>query len=397
LFAIAFLESVGVWESSTPRPEACIRSPSISQVCDRLEISSAKNMIFTYLLFLVPLSFAVAYSHRAPLWVFTTAAAAIIPLAHWIRRATEQITERSGPAIGGLLNVTFGNAAELIVAVFVLYSGKTDVVKAMIMGSMIGNSLLGLGVAILIGSWRRDKQTFKRERAGLLASLLILSVIALLIPALFDYTERELFATSNLGPVDERLSLGVSVVLILVYAANLFYTLLTHRDVFGADEQEGHASWSVVKSIAILLGATAVVAAEADLVSGALDATIIQLNLSPFFVGVILLPLAGNAAEYFTAFYFARRDQMGIVMSISVGSSIQMALLTTPVLVLASYALRRPMNLVFHNPLELIAIAGAAFAVNSIAQDGETTWFEGLLLVAVYALLALAFFFMKAP
>jgi Ca2+:H+ antiporter len=354
-------------------------------------------MIFTYLLFLVPLSFAVAYLHGAPLSVFTTAAAAIIPLAHWIRRATEQITERSGPAIGGLLNVTFGNAAELIVAVFVLYSGKTDVVKAMIMGSMIGNSLLGLGVAILIGSWRRDKQTFKRERAGLLASLLILSVIALLIPALFDYTERELFAASNPGPLDERLSLGVSVVLILVYAANLFYTLLTHRDVFGGDEQKGHATWSVVKSIAILLGATAIVAAEADLVSGSLGATIIQLNLSPFFVGVILLPLIGNAAEYFTAFYFARRDQMGVVMSISVGSSIQMALLTTPVLVLASYALRRPMNLVFNNPLELIAIAGAAFAVNAIAQDGETTWFEGLLLVAVYALLALAFFFMRAP
>jgi Ca2+:H+ antiporter len=352
-------------------------------------------MIFTYLLLLVPLSLALAYLHVPSIWIFISATAAIVPLAEGIRRATEQMAERAGPAVGGLLNVTFGNTAELILALFLLHSGKTSVVQAMITGSVIGNSLVGLGLAILVGSWGREKQVFERERAGLLASLLILSVIALLIPALFDYTERGLLAVSNPGALDERLSLGVSVVLILVYGANLFYTLLTHRDVFAIREGRGPAKWSLLKSLVILLGATAMVAAEAQLVSGAIVNAGSRLGLSTFFLGVIVLPLVGNAAEYFAAIYFARQDRMGLVMSIAVGSSIQVALLTAPLLVLISYALKRPMNLVFSNPLELIAIAGAAFAVNSIAQDGETTWFEGLLLIAVYALLALAFFFVS--
>jgi Ca2+:H+ antiporter len=352
-------------------------------------------MIFTYLLLLVPLSLTLAYLRAPSIWIFISATAAIIPLAEGIRRSTEQMAQHAGPAIGGLLNVTFGNTAELILALFLLYSGKTSVVQAMITGSVIGNSLLGLGLAILVGSWGREKQAFKRERAGLLASLLILSVIALLIPALFDYTERGLFAVANPGVLDERLSLGVSVVLILVYGANLFYTLLTHRDVFAIRDERRPANWSLYKSLMILLAATAIVAVEAQLVSGAIVNAGSRLGLSTFFLGVIVLPLVGNAAEYFAAIYFARQDRMGLVMSIAVGSSIQVALLTAPLLVLISYALKRPMNLVFSNPLELIAIAGAAFAVNSIAQDGETTWFEGLLLIAVYALLALAFFFVS--
>jgi len=234
---------------------------------------------------------------------------------------------------------------------------------------------------------------FQRERAGLLASLLILSVIALLLPALFDYTERGLFAVPDPGALNERLSLGVSVVLLFVYAANLVYTLVTHRDVFTIEEEQGQAEWSLGKSLIVLFGATVAVAGEAYLVSGALETTAGKLGLSEFFLGVIVLPLVGNAAEFFAAFSFARQDRMGLVMGIAVGSSIQVALFTAPLLVLVSYALGRPMNLVFSNPLELIAIAGVAFAVDSIAQDGETTWFEGLLLLAVYVLLGLTFFF----
>ena len=353
-------------------------------------------MIFTYLLLLVPFSLSLAYFHAAPLWVFVSAAAAIVPLAEWIRRATEQMAERAGSAIGGLLNVSFGNAAELILALFVLYSGKTSVVKATITGSIIVNSLLGLGVAIVVGSWGRAKQTFQRERAGLLGSLLILSVIALLLPALFDYTEREVIATAGAETLDESLSLGVSVVLILVYAGNLVYTLVTHRDVFTIEEKHDRATWSLLTSLAVLFGATTVVAGEAYLVSGTLEATAGNLGLSEFFLGIIVLPLVGNAAEFFAAFSFARQGRMGLVMSIAVGSSIQVALLMAPLLVLISYGLRRPMNLVFSNPLELIAIAATVFAVNSIAQDGETTWFEGVLLIAVYALLAMTFFFVTA-
>jgi Ca2+:H+ antiporter len=292
-----------------------------------------------------------------------------------------------------LLNVTFGNAAELILAVFVLTSGNTSVVKATITGSIIGNSLLGLGMSILAGSWGRARQTFARERAGLLASLMILAVIALLLPALFDYTERGVLTPARAALLDERLSLGVSVVLILVYAANLFYTLVTHSDVFASGESKAMASWSLARSIGVLAAAVAIVAVEAEFVTGALDMTARQLGLSVFFLGIIVLPFVGNAAEYFAAIYFARQDRMDLVITVCVGSSIQIALLTAPLLVLVSYALGHPMNLVFTNPLELMAIAGSAFAVNSIALDGETTWFEGVMLVAVYALLALAFFF----
>ena len=352
---------------------------------------------------LIPLPLVLRQAGAAPTLVFAAAAAAIVPLADWIRRATEQVTARAGGAIGGLLNVTFGNAAELILALFVLAAGKASVVKATITGSIVGNSLLGLGVAILVGGWGREKQSFRRERAGLLASLLILSVVALLVPALFDYTERSVRGVPYPENLDEHLSLSVAAVLILAYAANLVYTLVTHRDVFAppgeATEDHAHgrdgAPWPLWRSIAVLLVATAAVALEAELVSGALEATSQASGLTPFFLGVIILPLVGNAAEYFAAIYFARQDRMDLVMTIAVGSSIQIALFTAPVLVLVSYLLGTPMDLVFSNPLELIAVAAVAFGVNAIAQDGETNWFEGVLLLALYAVLGLAFFFVR--
>ncbi|HEX8072853.1 MAG TPA: calcium/proton exchanger [Pyrinomonadaceae bacterium] len=357
-------------------------------------------MTFYLLLLLIPISLALRFFHAPPLAVFAAAALAIVPLAEWMRRGTEQVAHRAGSVIGGLLNVTFGNMAELILAVIVLRAGNLNVVKATITGSIIGNSLLGLGLAIIVGSWGRTKQTFGREHAGLLSSLLLLSLIALFIPALFDYTERGLFAATNANAelLDMRLSLGVAVVLILVYVANLGYTLFTHSDVFAYDEGgHGHGGdgppWPLWRALAVLLAATVAVALEAELVSGALEETATTLGLTTFFLGIIVLPIVGNAAEYFSAVYFARQDRMGLAVGIAVGASIQVALLTAPLLVLISYALGHPMNLVFSNPLELIALAGVAFAVNSIAQDGETTWFEGLLLLAVYALLALAFYF----
>ena len=352
---------------------------------------------------LIPLSIGLDHGGAAPAVVFGAAALAIIPLADWIRRATEQVAARAGGAVGGLLNVSFGNAAELILALFVLFAGKAPVVKATITGSIVGNSLFGLGVAVLAGSRGREKQVFQRERAGLLASLLILSVVALLVPALFDYTERTLRGLPYPENLDEQLSLGVAVVLILAYAANLGYTLVTHRDVFaapdgGSETRErggGPEPWPLWGALAVLLAATAAVALEAELVSRALEATAAALGLTQFFLGIIVLPLVGNAAEYFAAVYFARQDRMDLVMTIAVGSSIQIALFTAPVLVLVSYVLGTPMNLVFSNPLELIAVAAVAFGVNAIAQDGETNWFEGVLLLALYAVLALAFFFVR--
>ncbi len=354
-------------------------------------------MIFTWLLLLVPLSLALHYFlSSGPLWTFALAVVAIVPLAEWIRRATEQLAHRVGSAVGGLLNVTFGNTAELILALFVLSTGETGVVKGQITGSIIGNSLLGLGLAIVAGSWGRERQTFKRERGGLLSSLLILVMIALLVPALFDYTERGLFAAADVSRLNERLSLGVAGVLIAVYFANLLYTLVTHRDVFAfrqPEEEAAQSAWPIWQSLGVLLLGTALTAWEAELVSGALDQTASQLGVTPFFLGVIVLAVVGNAAEYVAAIYFARQNQMGLVVSITVGSTIQVALLVAPLLVIVSHFMGHPMNLVFDNPLELIAIAAVSFAVNAIAADGETTWFEGVLLLAVYVVLGMAFFF----
>ncbi|MEO6871672.1 MAG: calcium/proton exchanger [Chthoniobacterales bacterium] len=353
-------------------------------------------MIFTWLLLLVPLALGLHYLlHIGPIWTFGCAVLAIIPLAEWIRRATEQLAHRVGPAVGGLLNVTFGNTAELILALFVLTTGETGVVKGQITGSIIGNSLLGLGLAILVGSWGRERQCFKRERGGLLSSLLILVMIALLVPALFDYTERGLFAKADVTRLDEQLSLGVAVVLIAVYVLNLLYTLVSHRDVFAFERSEEAAAakaWPLWQSLGVLLAATAFTAWEAELISGALTETSARIGISTFFLGVFVLAVVGNAAEYVAAIYFARRDRMGLVLSITVGSTIQVALLVAPILVIVSHFMGHPMNLVFDNPLELIAIAAVTFAVNAIAADGETTWFEGVLLIAVYVVLGMAFF-----
>ena len=357
-------------------------------------------MIFYWLLLLIPISLALRYFFDfPPLIVFVAAILAIVPLAEWIRRATEQLAHKLGSTIGGLLNVTFGNMAELLLAIFVLLDGQQAVVKGQITGSIIGNSLLGLGLAVIIGTWKRDKQTFNKESAGRLSSLLILSVIALLLPALFNYTERGIVNQATASALDEKLSLGVSVVLIAVYLANLVYTLITHRDVFESasekesDDGENKIKWSTWTAIGVLVIGTALTAWEAEIVSGGLESASETLGLSTFFLGVIVLAVIGNAAEYVAAIYFARKDQMTAVMGITVGSSIQVALLIAPLLVLISYAFGTPMNLVFANPLELIAIAAVAFIVNAIALDGETTWFEGVMLLAVYVILGMAFLF----
>ena len=356
-------------------------------------------MIINALLLLVPVSALLAYGlHAPPLWVFLTSILAIVPLADWVRRGTEQVAHRAGPAVGGLLNVSFGNAPELILALFVLLNGQASVVKAQITGSIIGNCLMGSGLAILVGCWGRERLTFNQQRAGHAASLLVLTMFALLTPAHFDYTERGVYRQKRPGDLDEQLSLGVAVVLLLVYLANLIYTFWTHRDLFnpGGSDEDPEQAWPLWRSIGIMALGTVVTAFEAELVSHSLEATAAQLQLTPFFLGVILLAVVGNAAEYASAIYFARRRRMGMALSITVGSSVQVALVVAPVLVLVSNALGHPMNLVFANPLELVAIAAAVLALNSISRDGEVTWFEGVLLLALYVVLGLAFFFIRS-
>ena len=350
------------------------------------------------LLAVVPVAPALAYlTGLGPVWVFVSGALGVAVLADWVRRSTEQLAEHVGPAIGGLLTISFGSLAEVILALFVLAEGKTEVVRAQITGSIIGTSLLGLGLAVVVGGIGRDRQTFKRERAGQLSSMLILVVIALLLPAVFDLTERSMAGPQRLAITDEQLSIGVSVVLLALYGANLVYTLITHRGVFASKEADAEGgsggAWPLWVAGGVLVAATAAIALEAELVSGALDGTAGSLGLTPVFMGVVVLALVGTASDLFAAAWFARQDKMGLAISICIGSAIQVALVVAPLLVLASWAMGKPMTLVFGSPLDLFAIAGTVFIVNAIAGDGETTWFEGVLLLGVYVLLGLAFFF----
>jgi Ca2+:H+ antiporter len=350
-------------------------------------------MAYVLLLF-VPLSFALRYALEAPaVWVFLAGAAAIAVLAEWTRRATEQLARRAGATIGSLLNVSFGNAAELAIALFVLSRAETRVVQAQITGSIIGTTLLFLGLSALIGGMGRTRQTFNQSHAGLLSTLLFLVVVAISLPAVFDFTERITTRDANVSLADERLSLGVSVVLLVIYAANLLYTLVTHRDVFAAEMRGGEAEWGVSRALIVMATGTAVIAGEAELVSATLEGASAELGLSPVFIGVVALALVGTAADLFAAVMFARRDHMDMAFGMCIGSAIQIALVVAPILVLVSWLAGQPMNLVFASPLDLFVIAGAAFVVRLIAADGETTWFEGLLLIGVYLLFALAYYF----
>ncbi|WP_296313754.1 calcium/proton exchanger [Pseudomonas sp.] len=339
---------------------------------------------------------AFFFEVKAP-WIFLAGAIAIGVLADWVRRSTEHLAARVGPAIGGLLNVSFGSLAELILAFFVLVSGNVDVVRAQITGSIIGTGLFGFGLAVMIGSVGRRRLKFNRAKAGQMASLLILVTIALLLPAVFDFTSQHLTGGIDLSIADEQLSIGVSVVLLLLYVANLIYTLRTHKDMFAPAEprepSKEQLAWPLWLSVFVLIIATAFIALEADLVSGALEETAETIGVSPTFIGVIVLALVGTASDLFAASWFAAQGRMNLVLNICIGSAIQVALVVAPLLVIGSWMLGHPMSLVFDNPLDLFAIASAAFILNSISSDGEVTWFEGLLLVGVYVVLAMAFFF----
>src|ERR1700739_907334 len=253
-------------------------------------------MSYLPLLF-VPLSLALRHLVNAPaIWIFITAAAAIAVLADWLRRATEQLAERAGSTIGGLLNVSFGNTAELVLALFVLSRAESRVVQAQITGSIIGTTLLFLGISALVGGMGRPRQNFNTASAGLLSTLLFLAVIAILLPAVFDITERATAPRTQISTIDEQLSLAVSVVLLVLYAANLVYTLITHRDVFASDAAVGNAEWSLARALVWSTVSPALVTVEAELLSSALAEPSSQLGLAPVFIGVIVLALVGTAS-----------------------------------------------------------------------------------------------------
>ncbi len=330
-----------------------------------------------------------------PTALFVCSALGIIPLAGQIGSATEALATRTGAAIGGLLNVTFGNAAELIIGLVALSKGLTSVVKASITGSIIGNVLLVLGLSALLGGVKYRKQSFNRTAARTSAISLSLAAIALIIPSVFH-------AASRAGPtgwsprIEQRLSLGIAAVLFITYACVLAFTLKTHKQHFGSSEvDEEETTWSRNKSIIVLLIATAFVAWLSEFLVGAIESVRTSLGLTEVFIGVIIVAIVGNAAEHSTAVTMALKNKMDLSVGIAVGSSLQIALFVAPVLVFLSYAFGRPMDLEFTMP-EIVAVVVSVYILFQINGDGETNWIEGVQLLSLYLILGILFFYLPA-
>jgi Ca2+:H+ antiporter len=349
----------------------------------------------------IPVAIAVELAHADPVIVFGAAALGVIPCAAVMGEATEAIAARTGPGIGGLLNVTFGNAPELIIAFFALIEGLQEVVKASIAGSIIGNVLLVMGASMLVGGWTRDKQTFSRTAANAQSAMLLLALAALISPALFQLIHggglpRVGDERVDFGSDLESLSLGVSLVLLVSYAAGLWFSLRTHRAVFnpysGEEDEEVH-HWPVSRAGIYLALAAVAVGVMSEILVGSISEASDDIGLSEFFVGVFVVAIVGNAAEHWVAVLVAAKDKMDLSVNIALGSSAQIALFVAPVLVLLSFVVGPdPMALVF-NGYELGALLFAVLIANLVTQEGESNWFEGVQLLALYAVFGLVFYF----
>jgi Ca2+:H+ antiporter len=349
----------------------------------------------------IPIAIALRFADADSALVFFASALGVVPTAALMGRATEELAARSGPGIGGLLNVTFGNAPELIIALFALEKGLHEVVKASLVGSILGNILLVMGAAMLVGGITRERQRFDATAAQAQSLMLLLASVALIMPAIFELV----IGGSLPGPTDrndrfptdlETMSALVAVVLLGSYVAGLFFSLKTHRDLFNpqhAEEDHVGEPWSVRKSVTALALAGVAVGVMSEILVGSIEEASAGIGLSPFFVSVIVVAIVGNAAEHWVAVYFAWRDKMDLSVNIAIGSSAQIALFVAPVLVLVSFVLGPfPMPLIF-NGLELGAIMLAILIANFVTHEGESTWFEGVQLLSVYTVLGLVFFF----
>jgi Ca2+:H+ antiporter len=335
-----------------------------------------------------PVSWALHYTNPGSPWVFITAAVSLVPLAGLIGLATEELAACVGPAFGGLLNATFGNAAELIISIVALMQNHIELVKASITGSIVGNLLLVLGMSFFVGGIGRRSQRFSRTPATNAAALLFLALVALVMPAVFDLA---LFGNLDARPPAIRhLSLWSAVVLIVAYGGSLVYAFTSGRDLFRSsthEEPKLPARWA----IALLAIGTLLTTVQAEVLVGAMEPAIAGLGFSELFVGVVVIAIVGNAAEHYSALVAARRDEMTLAVEIAVGSSAQIALLVAPLVVLTSYAIGQPMTLLF-NAFEIAAIALSVLATVIVVVDGESNWVEGLQLVSVYLILAFAFY-----
>jgi Ca2+:H+ antiporter len=350
-----------------------------------------------WLLVFVPVAAYMEHTHAAPALTFFAACLAIIPLAGIMGHATEILADKAGAAIGGLLNATFGNAAELIIAYVALSKGLHDVVKASLIGSIIGNILLVLGVATVAGGWKREILKFNITAASSGASMLLLSAVGLLVPAMYHSMAR--------NPESIRaLSTEIAVVLLFCYAMSLIFTLKTHKHLYDGGHAEAHASdpeeehdhqpGSVKKAVLTLLSATIAVAWMSEVLVGVVEEASHAMGLTDVFVGVIVVAVIGNAAEHSSAVMMAMKDKMDVAFGIAVGSSTQIALFVAPVLMLVSLTMDKPMDLVF-SPPEVLAVLISVLVVGQISQDGECHWLEGVQLLSVYVILAFVFFHIR--
>jgi Ca2+:H+ antiporter len=365
-----------------------------------------ENLLYWLLAFAPIALFLEHVAHASPIAIFVTASLAIIPLAGLMGRATEQLAERLGEGPGGLLNATFGNAAELIIAGLALNAGYHELVKASITGSIIGNILLVFGLSAVVGGVRFDRQLFNKTAASLGGTLLVLSAIGLVVPAIFHWASavelnQPTTTPGGMLPHEQELSLEIAIVLFVTYVLSMVFTLVTHRELYAGgghgrahDMEEAGVGSSTGKAIGLLVVATAGVAVMAELLVAAAEATAEQLGWSEVFVGVILVAIIGNAAEHSTAVIMAAKNKMDTAVNIAVGSSIQIALFVAPLLVFASYVIGpEPMDLIF-TPFEVMAVVLSAGIMALVTQDGESHWMEGVQLLAVYAILGIAFFFL---
>jgi Ca2+:H+ antiporter len=341
-----------------------------------------------WLLILVPVSIALEFSGVQGLPVFGVSALAILPLAGLIGRATEQLALHTGPRVGGLINATFGNVTELIIAVFLLLDGKPEIVKASLTGSILGNLLLVLGLSFFVGGLIHEEQEYNARSASVHATSLVLAVTGLLMPALFALGGRESFLER------EIVSGTVALVLISLYVAALVFTLVTHEHLFRTPSEDEAPAWSKQRAIVVLLVATAFVALMSEFLVSSLEPALETLGLSELFVGLIVIPIIGNAAEHSSAVLFAVRNKVDITLEIAIGSSTQIALFVAPALVFISLAVGHPMDFVF-STFEVAAVALSTFLVFMISSDGRSNWLEGAQLMGAYLIMAISFFFVE--
>ena len=342
-----------------------------------------------WLLVFVPVSLVFEFVLKEPVAIFATSCVAILPLAALLGRATDELAIHSGPRVGGLLNATFGNITELIISILLVAAGEFTVVKASLIGSIVGNLFLVLGASILAGGLRFREQEFSVRSAGVHSSSLLLAVAALLMPAIFVNT------TPSTPSQRLVVSAVVAVVLIVLYGAALLFTLVTHVHLFRAPASDEQADWSFRRAILVLLLAAIVVGVESEFLVGSLEPTVRALGLSKVFVGLVIVAIIGNAAEHASAVFFAIRNKMDVAVEISFGSSTQIALFVAPLLVFVSLAIGRPMDFVFSG-LEVVAVALATIIVAAIVVDGRSNWLEGAQLLGAYVIIATTFFFVGA-